>query len=496
MRPLSRSLAATAIIVLLAAWLGCSEDSGVTDLGGGGNPPLDTIAPVVALTSPQDGATIPAQLQISGTATDASSGVAFAQFRITTLCDAVIITVNDSTPPYETSWDASGLASGEYRICMAATDSAGHASDWVCVTGKKGVSSYQIAGFSPPGAGTGTKVKALGDFFGTDNGNGRVRVGGVDAVIESWSNEEVEFTVPSGIMEDAMVGVEIVIDCRLRATGQLDIPPANVIRITDSNAMDEQPCWGGGDNWIYFSSTRSGNWDIWRIPARGGEAQQVTHDPGPDFWADVKPSDGKLAWMTTRDHLGYNPDGDYEIMEGYLPCGTACTWGLVTTDTVKSRMPAWAIQLHGGYNLTFTNDLIDDRGYAIPTVMLHSEIGGIEEFTEGENSNFSYDGRWIVYQKDYNIYKIAIDGGDPIQLTTHGNDFFPHWGWANDMIVFQRSSSGFYAIFKMNPDGTDQQPVLEHRYHEYSPSWSSDCTKIVYCAHRWSNFDIYMYEVP
>ena len=88
---------------------------------------------------------------------------------------------------------------------------------------------YEIAGFSPPGAGPGRKVKALGDFFGPDNGNGILKVFGVEAVIESWTNDEVEFTVPAGVMEDAMLGVEIIIDCRVRATGQLDVPPANVV---------------------------------------------------------------------------------------------------------------------------------------------------------------------------------------------------------------------------------------------------------------------------
>ena len=138
MRYLSRSQVPASLFVLLAAWLGCSEDAGVTGPGGGGNPPLDTIPPAVVLTGPQDGATIPAQLQISGTATD-ESGVEFAQFRVTTLCDAVLMTMNDSIPPYGTDWDASGLTSGEYRICMAATDSAGNSSDWICVTGRKGV---------------------------------------------------------------------------------------------------------------------------------------------------------------------------------------------------------------------------------------------------------------------------------------------------------------------------------------------------------------------
>jgi Tol biopolymer transport system component len=118
------------------------------------------------------------------------------------------------------------------------------------------------------------------------------------------------------------------------------------------------------------------------------------------------------------------------------------------------------------------------------------------ELTEGRQPNFSSNGRWIVYNHQDNIYKIEIQGGSPIQLTDTGHDSYPNWGWANDKIVFQRYGSGGYDIYMMNSDGTDVQELVATTNMEYTPSWSSDCSKIVYCGHRWSNFDIYVYVVP
>ena len=51
-------------------------------------------------------------------------------------------------------------------------------------------------------------------------------------------------------------------------------------RLTTSPAMDRFPHYSPDGKWIYFSSHRSGNWEVWRMPVAGGEAQaqQITFD--------------------------------------------------------------------------------------------------------------------------------------------------------------------------------------------------------------------------
>jgi Tol biopolymer transport system component len=51
-------------------------------------------------------------------------------------------------------------------------------------------------------------------------------------------------------------------------------------RLTDNPAEDHVPCFSGDGRWIYFSSTRSGRRQIYRIPAEGGPAVQITRDGG------------------------------------------------------------------------------------------------------------------------------------------------------------------------------------------------------------------------
>ena len=51
-------------------------------------------------------------------------------------------------------------------------------------------------------------------------------------------------------------------------------------RVTDDPADDLVPSWSHDGRWIYFTSTRGGTQQIWKVSPRGGAALQVTQDGG------------------------------------------------------------------------------------------------------------------------------------------------------------------------------------------------------------------------
>ena len=53
-------------------------------------------------------------------------------------------------------------------------------------------------------------------------------------------------------------------------------------RLTTNPAEDKWPYWSHDGKWIYFSSTRSGREEIWKMPSSGGEAVQITRNSGDD----------------------------------------------------------------------------------------------------------------------------------------------------------------------------------------------------------------------
>ncbi len=66
-------------------------------------------------------------------------------------------------------------------------------------------------------------------------------------------------------------------------------------RITRDPAEDILPSWSSDGHWIYFCSDRRGAQDIWKIPAEGGQAVQVTRHGG---WEAFASSDGKYLYYS------------------------------------------------------------------------------------------------------------------------------------------------------------------------------------------------------
>jgi Tol biopolymer transport system component len=56
---------------------------------------------------------------------------------------------------------------------------------------------------------------------------------------------------------------------------------------------DQIPSWSGDARWIYFGSNRTGRYEVWRAPAAGGDAQQVTTTGGS---SPFEPRDGKALY--------------------------------------------------------------------------------------------------------------------------------------------------------------------------------------------------------
>ncbi|HSC48354.1 MAG TPA: DPP IV N-terminal domain-containing protein, partial [Gammaproteobacteria bacterium] len=71
-------------------------------------------------------------------------------------------------------------------------------------------------------------------------------------------------------------------------------------RLTTDAAEDRFPHFSPDGSWIYFSSRRSGAWEIWRMPATGGGAEQVTFKGG--YYSQLAP-DGTV-YFTRIDQRG------------------------------------------------------------------------------------------------------------------------------------------------------------------------------------------------
>ena len=384
-------------------------------------------------------------------------------------------------------------------LCAAMALAAG-CSDEDSPSKPDGGGSPAISGILPPGAGSGTQITIRGSNFGDARGTGSVQVAGSDAAIDSWSAAVITCTLPAGLSE-GLGTVTVTTGSGKSSSSQFSIERPNTYRVTKDQGMNHYPCWSANGDWIYFSSTLSGgaNWDIYRIPAIGGTAERVTYDAASDFYPDINPSTGELAWSSQMTAVN-NTDGDFEIFYGYPVCigpGSGCSIAMLTNNRSRDLDPAYAITVYMGYSMAYTWEEVDQNGYFLAWKVVLRTGGLPVVLTEGRQPNFSSNGQWVVYTHQDNIYKIPTGGGSPVQLTSTNHDWYPHWGWTNDKIVFQRINGGnFEDIFVMNPDGTGVEALVSTPNNEYCPSWSPDCTKVVYYALVSGSFDIYVCVVP
>jgi Tol biopolymer transport system component len=111
----------------------------------------------------------------------------------------------------------------------------------------------------------------------------------------------------------------------------LEVATRRVIRRTTHLAGDQLPSWSSDDRWIYFGSERSGDWEIWRMPADSGEAIPVTRSGG---YGAVEGPDGQLyftkwgvdgLWRMRPgesdaelvvDSMPYTPPGNWVLDDG------------------------------------------------------------------------------------------------------------------------------------------------------------------------------------
>jgi Tol biopolymer transport system component/tRNA A-37 threonylcarbamoyl transferase component Bud32 len=75
-------------------------------------------------------------------------------------------------------------------------------------------------------------------------------------------------------------------------------------QLTSGPFTSTVPSWSGDGKWIYFASDRTGRFEIWRVPAQGGPAGQITRDGG---YLAFESRDAKTLYYTKTGDPGGGP---------------------------------------------------------------------------------------------------------------------------------------------------------------------------------------------
>ena len=96
-----------------------------------------------------------------------------------------------------------------------------------------------------------------------------------------------------------------------------------------------------------------------------------------------------------------------------------------------------------------------------------------------EAMSVSHDGKWIAYDSDrggnFDIYKMRLDGGEPMQLTSDApNEFHPDWSPDDRTISFHSQRDGVRHIYAMSADGSSEKQVTSGTTQDFNRVWSPD----------------------
>jgi len=199
-----------------------------------------------------------------------------------------------------------------------------------------------------------------------------------------------------------------------------------ITRLTDANLreyktfrQDVYPMWGR-DGWIYFSSERSGIFNIWRISASGGEPEQVTTHRSDGVQFPAMSADGST--------IAYENEFDIWTLEVGSRTPTRVTIdlafdpkiNLVRWESTENRMDGFAVSPDGDYAA------VDFHG-EIFLVPVDPEVGEKRQVTSNSwrdrRQTFSPSGRYIAYtsdeSKEEEVWVFDRETGDRRRLTTH-----------------------------------------------------------------------------
>ena len=263
-------------------------------------------------------------------------------------------------------------------------------------------------------------------------------------------------------------------------------------RLTVSDAYEQRPRFSPDGRTIAFSSNRYGSYDLFVMPAVGGTIERVTYHSADDIVADWSPDGRKLLFNSSgRDH-NYNGPYEIELETGYVrPLVRDCCHLSATGYSPDGKLicgirrgEAWWRKGYRGSNNSqvFVYDIerdtmrvitdfagmdnwpcFSDDGKAVyyvseregrPNLFRQDlETGAIEALTTYDQDAVIYptisgDGRYLVYEWNFGLYRLRTDHGAPTDITLRGPVDY------RGMFESQETLTNGVEEMEVRPDGT------------------------------------------
>ncbi|HLM00555.1 MAG TPA: hypothetical protein VK400_05835, partial [Pyrinomonadaceae bacterium] len=293
----------------------------------------------------------------------------------------------------------------------------------------------------------------------------------------------------------------------------LNLETNDLSRLTFDDSADNLDAWSRDGRWIYFSSSSrdvAGMSDIFRVSAAGGTPQQISSDRyASEFHAAPSPDGNSIAftargiangqwWRKGRSHIDESEiwlkkaDNTYEQL------------------TTRGAKQLWTMWSGDGSRIFY----VSDRGGAqnVWTQPLRSpgaQARQLTNFTDGRVlwANISYDGKQIVFERNFKIWTLSADGGRATEVAINLR------GLPAGTLTERVNPSTQIREITLSPDGKkialvargevfaasskdggDAVRVTNTVAPESFAAWSPDSRKVVYTSERNGKLQIFQYD--
>ena len=202
----------------------------------------------------------------------------------------------------------------------------------------------------------------------------------------------------------------------------------------------------------------------------GGSIQSVIDDPNVkadlshDYFVDFKDY-AILAndWLKTDPNLPGDINGDNIVDYNDLE--------ILTRNWLKPNSKiAFTSKRDGNLEIYIMNPDGSEQ-----TRLTYNGIRDMSPSWSPDNTKIVFFSGTTIY--DEKIHIMNIDGSNRINLDSIG--FAPAWSPDGSKIAFTSFRDGYYAVYIMNADGSNQRKLADYTFGT-GPSWSPDGKKIVY----------------
>ena len=299
------------------------------------------------------------------------------------------------------------------------------------------------------------------------------------------------------------------------ATGELK-------RLTFDDALDQMDGWSRDGRWIYFSSASRdvGNLnDIFRVSVTGGTPMQVSADrytneffsaPSPDGTALAFSARGIASGQWWRKGHSHIDESEIWLLRSF-DSGSGTYERVSEAGGAKEMWPMWNGDGRNLFYVSDRSDSVNKEGAQNIWTVTPGKAGArrVSNFTGGRViwPSISYDGREIVFEHDFRIWKLDTDTGKSTQvdIQRRGASAGPaveHLRLSDQISELQLSPDGKKIAFVVrgevfaasSTDGGDAARVSVSNADEYQLAWSPDSRRLVYVSDRDGPPHLFVYE--